>query len=411
MRSRWAPLGAALVAGLLIALGSGTSRAAEEGTPEELQEKRKELKRLESAAEEISKRLERTRERREGIRSSIYKLEERISTLREERRQNRQALERTRSRLDELGQRRQRLQERLAEQRRQLAGYLEAAYRSGRHGFLRQLFGHEDPTALRRAFTYLGHLHRFRRQQVARLRENRERLGEVVAKLKKRRAQAQELEARLADQEERLEERKADRRSLLEELAGRARQQEERLSSIRADQKELRRVLERLREAGVLVDIEDKRMAELKGELSLPVADPDILARFGSSREGRSTQWQGVLLGAEAGSEVRAIFHGRVAYADHLRGYGLLIILDHGDGLLSLYAHNRALFKEVGEWVETGDTVAEVGRSGGRQRSATYFEIRREGEPVNPSKWCRIPQAPKSRARPPSQGPHLWALR
>ena len=140
-----------------------------------------------------------------------------------------------------------------------------------------------------------------------------------------------------------------------------------------------------------MVDVGDKHMADLKGRLPLPVADGDILARFGAPREQASLRWRALLLGAEPGTEVHAVFRGRVAYAERLRGYGLLTILDHGDGMLSLYAHNRVLYKEVGEWVETGEVIASVGSTGGQQRTATYFEIRRDGQPVDPLRWCRAP--------------------
>jgi septal ring factor EnvC (AmiA/AmiB activator) len=99
--------------------------------------------------------------------------------------------------------------------------------------------------------------------------------------------------------------------------------------------------------------------------------------------------WDGVLIAAPEGREVRAIHHGRVAFADWLRGFGLLLIIDHGDGFMSLYGHNQSLFKETGEWVEPGEVVAQVGSSGGRTRSGIYFGIRHNGEPQNPQQWCR----------------------
>ena len=95
------------------------------------------------------------------------------------------------------------------------------------------------------------------------------------------------------------------------------------------------------------------------------------------------------MIGAGEGDEVKAISHGRVAFADWLRGYGMVIILDHGDGYMSLYGHNQSLYKETGDWVEVGETVATVGDSGGAERSGLYFEIRRNGKPTDPVRWCR----------------------
>ena len=100
-------------------------------------------------------------------------------------------------------------------------------------------------------------------------------------------------------------------------------------------------------------------------------------------------RWQGVLIAAKEGQPVRAVSYGRVAFADWLRGYGMLLIIAHGDGYMSLYGHNQTLYKEVGDWVEAGDVIASAGTSGGDNTSALYFEIRRNGKPTDPSKWCR----------------------
>ena len=101
--------------------------------------------------------------------------------------------------------------------------------------------------------------------------------------------------------------------------------------------------------------------------------------------------WQGVFIPSNEGNNVRSIYHGRVAFAEWMRGLGLLIIVDHGDGFMSLYGHNQSLFKQVGEWVDAGERIANVGRSGGNNKSGLYFEIRKQGDPVNPAKWCAKP--------------------
>jgi septal ring factor EnvC (AmiA/AmiB activator) len=114
-----------------------------------------------------------------------------------------------------------------------------------------------------------------------------------------------------------------------------------------------------------------------------------VRALFGRSRNAGKLKWNGVLIKASEGKDVRAVSHGRVAYADWLRGYGLLLIVDHGDGYMSLYGHNQALYKETGEWIEAGEVIATVGQSGGQQEAALYFEIRHNGKPSNPARWCK----------------------
>ncbi|HEX7026934.1 MAG TPA: peptidoglycan DD-metalloendopeptidase family protein, partial [Gammaproteobacteria bacterium] len=114
----------------------------------------------------------------------------------------------------------------------------------------------------------------------------------------------------------------------------------------------------------------------------------NIMNHFGDSRRGSDLLWQGLRISAPKGSEVRAISHGRVAFADWLPGFGLLMILDHNDGYMSLYGHNETLYKEAGNWVQPGEIIATVGNSGGEQQAVLYFEIRHQGKPVDPQKWC-----------------------
>ena len=148
--------------------------------------------------------------------------------------------------------------------------------------------------------------------------------------------------------------------------------------------RELRRALERIDKFPT--DSKDA-FAKLRGKLAWPVGGK-LLASFGQTRAG-GVKWDGVLVAGPQGSAVRAVYHGRVVYADWLSGLGLLTIIDHGDGYLSLYGHNERLYKEVGERVTAGDTIATVGDSGGRSTPALYFEIRKAGKPIDPRPWFK----------------------
>ena len=129
--------------------------------------------------------------------------------------------------------------------------------------------------------------------------------------------------------------------------------------------------------------------ASARGKLPWP-GDGRLVARYGTPRGGDArTKWDGVLIGAAAGSQVRAVHGGRVVFADWLRGAGLLVILDHGNGYLSLYGHNQSLLKNAGDVVKAGDPIATVGSSGGQDASALYFAIRQNGRPSDPAQWCR----------------------
>jgi len=127
----------------------------------------------------------------------------------------------------------------------------------------------------------------------------------------------------------------------------------------------------------------------LRGKLPWPVQQGKVLARFGQPRAGGSMRWQGMLIGTDRGARVRAPFAGRVVYADWLPGMGLMIVLDHGGGYLSLYGHNEQVFHGVGDAIAAGDVIGSVWDSGGHNQPALYFEVRRGREPVNPENWLQ----------------------
>ncbi|HEX9179615.1 MAG TPA: peptidoglycan DD-metalloendopeptidase family protein, partial [Burkholderiales bacterium] len=134
---------------------------------------------------------------------------------------------------------------------------------------------------------------------------------------------------------------------------------------------------------------EGKPFGALKGSLSLPVKG-ELANRFGSPRPGGGTTWKGLFIRSPEGQEVRAIAAGRVVFADWLRGFGNLLILDHGQGFMSLYGNNETLFPPVGTAVRGGDVVAAVGNSGGNPESGLYFELRHQGTPLDPMNWVVV---------------------
>ena len=161
-----------------------------------------------------------------------------------------------------------------------------------------------------------------------------------------------------------------------------------RLQKMAADREELERLLEVIEQAvaELQIPMEFQDFASQKGAMYWPVTGKPS-NRFGGRRAGSQMRWRGLVIPAEEGSRVASIHHGRVVFADWFRGSGLLLIIDHGDGYMSLYAHNQALLRDVGEWVSGGSPVAMVGNSGGQQEAALYFEIRHDGKPINPDAW------------------------
>ena len=178
--------------------------------------------------------------------------------------------------------------------------------------------------------------------------------------------------------------------------------QKEELSRLKRDEQRLKRLFERIgksakhapspvlkNESVPEATQEKKPFAKLKGQLRLPVKGI-LTNRFGAPRMNGGLVWKGLFIRAATGEEVRAIAAGRVVFADWLRGFGNIIILDHGDGYMSLYGDNETLLKNVGEWVRGGEVIAEVGNSGGNSESGLYFELREQGVPLDPMKWVNV---------------------
>src|SRR6185312_13912085 len=276
----------------------------------------------------------------------------------------------------------------LSREREALAAQLRAAYMIGREEPLKLLLNQKDPERAGRMFAYYGYFGRARAGEIHEIEDNVQSLAQLDAQLEAEDGKLAELEksqrARLAD----LEEARQHRSVVLASLEAESHTRAESLERLRSQQaglekllKELRRALERLP-----TDTNDA-FARLRGKLAWPVSGR-VLARFGETRAG-GVKWDGVLVATERGAPVRAISPGRVIYADWLPGLGLLTIIDHGNGYMSLYGHNEQLYKAVGEQVAAGDAIAAAGDSGGTPRPELYFEIRKAGHPIDPRPWFR----------------------
>ncbi len=271
-----------------------------------------------------------------------------------------------------------------------LGAQLRLAYQQGGQSRLKLLLNQDDPRQLARQMAYHGYLSRARLALLADLEALQHRLHDSRAELTRELARLSQLETRQTADIRALQIARQERDQAIESLQGRIDSQAAELVAMERDAAELEALIEELARAlrDIPMDIEVPSILSLQGQLPLPVQGP-LTRRFGEARGGE-LRWNGWLIGAAAGAAVRAIAHGRVAYADWLRGYGMLLILDHGDGVMSLYGHNESLLHQVGDWVAAGDEIAIVGQSGGGE-PGLYFELRRDGRPENPNVWLVRP--------------------
>lgn len=291
----------------------------------------------------------------------------------------------------------QRLQEKqatleagLSQQREALATLVRSAYALGRHEQLKLLLAQDRVADLARVLAYHRYFQADRQQRITGLIAELRDLAAVAQQIEDQR---QVLESARTQQQAdlaALETQRGERAAVLATLEAGFKDRTARLAALGRDEKSVVRLLEQLRDAVADIprQVDDTRpFASRRGQLGRPLAGTVLAAFGGRLPDGRGSD--GLLIAGTAGAEVRAVAPGRVAFSDWLKGYGLLTIVDHGDGWMSLYAFNDALLKDVGDWVRAGDPLATVGSSGGQGRPALYFELRRNGQPQDPKPWLR----------------------
>jgi septal ring factor EnvC (AmiA/AmiB activator) len=276
----------------------------------------------------------------------------------------------------------------LAKQRVALASQLRAAYLIGQEEPLKLLLNQRDPARAGRMFVYYSYFGRARADEIHAIETNVSRIEQLDTDLAAEDAKLAELEKQQREQLTEVEQARQRRTIVLANLEAESHTHERNLEKLRNQQAGLEKLLRQLREAMAKYPIDSNdAFARLRGKLAWPVTG-HVVARFGETRAG-GVKWDGVLVATERGAPVRAVYQGRVIYADWLPGLGLLTIVDHGDGYMSLYGHNERLYKAVGERVNAGDPIASAGDSGGSSRPELYFEIRKGGKPVDPRPWFK----------------------
>ena len=281
----------------------------------------------------------------------------------------------------------------LAAESGQLRAQVRAAYTSGKQERIKLLLNQHDPATLGRLLTYYRYMSEFRGRNI-------ETVNGVIAELGGLRAEAAAEEQRLANLVDTrqaelsgLDAAQQKRRTLLASLKARIAEEGSEIERLAAEEEDLARLIAEL--TSILSDYpitSEEPFSAFKGRLTWPLAGT-LLHDFGQPRAG-GLKWNGVVFAAPRGHEVRAVYHGRVVFADWLAGMGLLVIVDHGEGFMTLYGYNESTLKSAGDWVAPGDVIATVGDSGGQPQTGLYFELRQGTRPVNPRAW--VSRAPKT---------------
>jgi len=376
---------------LLCGLVAVSAHAQESGDQHGVQEAQTKQK-LEQIRVEIRKLAEEQRStaaKRNDATNALRDADLKIAALAKTVRSIDQQLSGQQAKLDGLLVQQSALDVKLKDQRDALAALLRSAYAMGRDEELKLLLAQDHIDDISRMLAYYRYFERARVHEIDGLLEDLQALAQLQADIERETVALKASRDERAIQAQRLDGEREQRHLLLGELDAALKDQTARLAALGKDEKALVDLLAKLRD--IFADIPQhlvgaEPFADLRGRLNWPLRGK-VVVRFGATAVDGERSSQGVLIAAKDGSEVRAVSHGRVVYADWLRGYGLLLIIDHGEGYLSLYGYNETLLKEAGDWVDAGEVVATSGDSGGRKTAGLYFELRRDGKPIDPAAW------------------------
>jgi len=281
----------------------------------------------------------------------------------------------------------QELESKLKLQRTMLAAQLKSAYSLGEHDYSKMLLNQQDTGKLERVLSYYQYFNRARLKQLADLNNTITDLQQVLAELSDKQQQLSATLVILQQQQQQLTQAKTKQQQAVTSLQDTLKQQGRQLEYLKQNEASLQTTLEQLRKKLAEKARELIGLDKDKGKLTWPVKG-SLVQKFGESRQGGISS-RGILIQSPEGASVKAIADGQVIYADWLKGYGWVIVLDHGEGFMSLYGHNQNLLKQPGSRINAGETIALAGMSGGQALSGLYFEIREKGEAVNPLQWLR----------------------
>ncbi|QCI15022.1 peptidase M23 [Pseudomonas putida] len=391
---------------------------------------------------ELKKTLGKLQEEKSGVQKDLKATETDIGNLEKQVEALQQELKKTEGDLERLDTEKKKLQSARVEQQRLIAIQARSAYQNGREEYLKLLLNQQNPEKFARTLTYYDYLSKARLEQLRAFNETLRQLASVEQDIGRQQEQLLTQRADLDSRRQALDAERAKRQQVLAKLNSDMKDRDQKLQAREQDQADLSKVLktieetlarqareaEEARKKALLAqqEAEKRRQQEAlaardaadteppkkarttlgplvssdgasyggafsaaRGKLPWPV-NGRLLARFGDSRGGDArAKWDGVMISASPGTQVRAVHGGRVVFADWLRGAGLLVILDHGNGYLSLYGHNQSLLKSAGDIVKAGEAISTVGDSGGQDSAGLYFAIRQQGRPTDPSQWCR----------------------
>ncbi len=348
-----------------------------------------ELERINAAIANVQQELAGTRSERSAVATELEASEKTILANQRQIDTVRAQLTQQQTALTDLRARAQQLDAERAAQQEHIAAYARGAWMAGNEEYLKLVLNQEDPRHSARMVRYYRYFSAARADRIAAFNQTLAELARVAADIEAGTVALEQQQDALSVQQASLAANLQQRQDVLARLDEDLAARDAELDRLEMDKVEIELLLQELQNliSDIPADAEREPFADRKGRLPWPLEGQHVNA-FGSRHELGDLTWEGITIKATAGADIRAIHHGRVVFADWFNTSGLLLIIDHGDGYMSLYAHNQELYKAVGEWVAGGDVIAAAGNTGGQRDASLYFEIRRNGRAENPVSWC-----------------------
>ena len=345
------------------------------------------LEKLDRSISKLEKKLRSRDKQKDSLQNELKKVEVEASQLKGNLRKLGKEIRTVVAELSILRHQETDLQARIVQQADVIAEQIAAAHKLGDQEPIKLLLNQENPQQLARVFKYYDYFLQARSEKIASYMNDVESLTEVIARISSQQLALKRSQSDLKNGQEKLRGRVAKRSVTLKQLDASLVSDKKKLGSLQRERSELEEILSAVEEAVADMTLPSnyKPFLSRKGKLSWPLKGR-VAHSYGSQRSGE-LRWEGWLISASAGTAVNAVHNGRIVFSNYLRGFGLLAIVDHGDGYMTLYAHNQELLKDTGDWVQSNELVARAGDTGGLNKPALYFEIRSQGKPADPKVW------------------------
>ncbi len=349
---------------------------------------KQELQQLKGKIKNLQVTLSTKRKQQSSALKKLRSSEKKIATASKILRSTIRQLSKKESELKKLRRKQLTLESDKTSQKKALAEQLRSAYMNGKQEYLKLLLNQQDPEELGRMLIYYDYMNKARSKQVRELQTTLSELKNIDLAIQNEIRKLDLLRQSKISETKQLQKLKKKRELLVATLGKEIESKNDELTELEINAQELQQLIDSVRETIEEMDFSQplEGLKNLKGKLKWPTNGKQI-RKYGSRNQGQRSS--GILIEGKEGKEISSIHHGRVVYADWLRGFGLLLIIDHGKGYMSLYGYNQALYKDVGDWVEADEAIATLGQSGGQKQPALYFELRHQGKPVNPKKWFK----------------------